>query len=626
VAIFSTLAITAAFLVSYSFGQLRFEGYFTQRQLAEDFAASVVRELTQLMNVEDARPATDYEFLVVSGEAYVQRSPLSTLTPNSSVPGLVGHFQVDTAGRFSTPLLPTQVEETGYIGLTENELDKRTQAQEKLRQLLVQRNEPKPVARADKDDELLERNRQIFDELSSSEAPKLQAAYKSELGRVAEYELEPFEDRAAVAVSEPVARAPARIAESKKRKESARSVDQQISPFELTANQRITVFESTINEFRMVQLDGSHLAFHREVLINNERKIQGFVVAQAPFITSLIGNTYRSSSLAQDNDLLVALSGEVVALIPAMGRQSYTSSPGDLAGGDLILAQDLPPPAQQIRMIVTTDALPLGAGFESIVLAALLIGAVIVAGFALLNRLGRQSIALAEQQQDFVSAVSHELKTPLTSIRMYGEILKAGWASEEKKRSYYEYIFNESERLTRLVNNVLHLARISRGSQANVTSSVVSVRELLDAVRTQIDTPVKNAGFTLTYRVPPESLELSVVADPDAFQQIILNLVDNAIKFSANTEQSEIEFGVRVRADRVAFYVRDFGPGIAREQLKKIFTLFYRGESEITRETAGTGIGLALVTQLVSAMGGEIDVLNCEPGAEFSVSCQRRLD
>ena len=98
-------------------------------------------------------------------------------------------------------------------------------------------------------------------------------------------------------------------------------------------------------------------------------------------------------------------------------------------------------------------------------------------------------------------------------------------------------------------------------------------------------------------------------------------LVDNALKFSARAENKTIEIGcMRSGSDRIQFTVRDYGPGIARDQLRKIFRLFYRSENELTRETVGTGIGLALVQQLVQAMHGEVDVVNREPGAEFRVS------
>ena len=110
----------------------------------------------------------------------------------------------------------------------------------------------------------------------------------------------------------------------------------------------------------------------------------------------------------------------------------------------------------------------------------------------------------------------------------------------------------------------------------------------------------------------------AVVVDADCFAQIFINLVDNALKFSAGAAVKTVEIAARRASDGgVLFTVRDYGPGVPKAQMKKIFELFYRAENELTRETVGTGIGLALVRQLAAAMGARVDVRNCEPGAEF---------
>ena len=108
--------------------------------------------------------------------------------------------------------------------------------------------------------------------------------------------------------------------------------------------------------------------------------------------------------------------------------------------------------------------------------------------------------------------------------------------------------------------------------------------------------------------------------DEDCFAQIMINLVDNAIKFSKDVDDRIIEVNSRLTGDQhVEFSVRDYGPGIPKDQMKRIFQLFYRSESELTRETVGTGIGLAIVHQLTQAMRGSVDLVNAEPGAEFRV-------
>ncbi len=219
-----------------------------------------------------------------------------------------------------------------------------------------------------------------------------------------------------------------------------------------------------------------------------------------------------------------------------------------------------------------------------------------------------------------MSAVSHELKTPLTSIRMYGEILKEGWADEKKRKSYYDYIYDESERLTRLINNVLQLARMTR-NELNVELKIYPVSELIDMMQSKITSQVEHAGFELRIDCDDDLSDKLLEVDADYFSQIMINLVDNAIKFSAKSDKHQIDISCKaLRDETMQFSVRDYGPGIPKDQMRKIFNLFYRSESELTRETVGTGIGLALVNQLALAMRGRIDVVNQQPGAEFRLN------
>src|SRR6188472_2218124 len=144
--------------------------------------------------------------------------------------------------------------------------------------------------------------------------------------------------------------------------------------------------------------------------------------------------------------------------------RAYSSAARDLAGTVLYRAR-LSPPFGDVELTFLVDALPRAPGTGLLAWIAVTIAVVLVGGFYLMYRFGAGQMRLARQQQDFVSAVSHELKTPLTSIRMYGEMLKSGWADEAKRQTYYDYIHSESERLSRLIENVLQLARLTRNTQ-----------------------------------------------------------------------------------------------------------------------------------------------------------------
>jgi signal transduction histidine kinase len=386
----------------------------------------------------------------------------------------------------------------------------------------------------------------------------------------------------------------------------------------------VNTFESEIDPFQFDVLDDGHLVLHRNVWRDGQRITQGALLARRPFIDALVQRPFQETGLSAMSDLIVALYGDVVRTVSAQGKRNYVTSAADLTGALLYQAR-LSEPLGALELIFTVTRLPVGPGGSVVVWVSVVLGLVLVGGFVLIYRLGLGQINLNRQQQDFVSAVSHELKTPLTSIRMYGEMLQAGWADEDKKQSYYDFICEESERLSRLITNVLQLAQLTR-NDPQFDLKPVSVAQLLDMTESKIASQVERAGFELRVARDAALENVKVLADSDCFSQVMINLVDNALKFAGAGEQPVIEIGTRASgSDGVCFTVRDHGPGVPNDQMKKIFRLFYRTESELTRETVGTGIGLALVHQLVLAMRGSVDVRNREPGAEFRVTLTRVL-
>jgi signal transduction histidine kinase len=380
---------------------------------------------------------------------------------------------------------------------------------------------------------------------------------------------------------------------------------------------RVRAFESELDPFEIGALDTGHLVMFRNVWRGGQRYIQGMLIDRERFVAA-VDAMFRASSLAAMSDVGVTYRGSTLGVLRAAGGSSYTPSAADLAGS-LLHRVRLSPPFGDLELAFRVMQLPAAPGSLVLLWVSVTLAVVLCGGFLAMYRFAVGQVRLTRQQQDFVSAVSHELKTPLTSIRMYGEMLKAGWADDAKKQTYYDYIHSESERLSRLIENVLQLARLTRNTQ-HFDLKRATVAELMDMVRSKIATQVERAGFTLEVRndVPAET---EVLIDADCFTQIVINLVDNALKFSAGVERKEVEIASRRESDgRILLTVRDFGPGIPKSQMKRIFQLFYRPENELTRETSGTGIGLSLVQQLATAMGGRVDVRNREPGAEFRVS------
>jgi two-component system phosphate regulon sensor histidine kinase PhoR len=638
-AFFVALAVPAGILIAQAYSQLKWQAFRSSQVAAEELAARIDGALRAATAAEDARSFGDYSFLVVEGDAaanFVQRSPLSAFPVAGAVPGVLGWFQVDADGNLTTPLLPDGGVAAADYGITPAEEAARAQRVTLLREVLA-RNALVRAVRPERDDALalaLEQVQQFRRELEAEPpAAPPSAAAQSGFDRLAAEAVQAAAGAAPTnaavsdlsAAQEIVvtgARRTRALEERQGRVEQSlvaepaadEASDAALPKAELT----VRTFASEVDPFELGVLDTGHLVLFRNVWREGQRYVQGALIERQAFVAGAIAEPYRASSVGSAARLNVSFAGRVLDHLTADVAGSYRPGGGDLAGTVLHRAR-LSPPFGDVELTFLVDALPSAPGAALLAWIAVTLAAVLCGGFLLMYRFGAGQMRLARQQQDFVSAVSHELKTPLTSIRMYGEMLKAGWADEAKRQTYYDYIHSESERLSRLIENVLQLARLTRNTQRFELRSV-TVAELTDIVRSKVATQVERAGFTLAVRDETPA-GTAVVVDVDCATQIFINLVDNALKFSGGAAVKKVDIAARRSGDgTVLFTVRDYGPGVPKAALKKIFELFYRAENELTRETVGTGIGLALVRQLATAMGARIDARNCEPGAEFRLS------
>ncbi len=226
----------------------------------------------------------------------------------------------------------------------------------------------------------------------------------------------------------------------------------------------------------------------------------------------------------------------------------------------------------------------------------------------LLLRLVRKERALSELKANFVADVSHELKTPLALIRLFAETLQAGRVpSDEKRNEYYSVILRESTRLTNLINNILDFSRIDAGHKEYVlqpTDVTEVVRETYDAYRPQLDHEGFEHHLTIDDPLP------RVDADRDAISQVLVNLINNAIKYSSNERFLAIEVSADTRRGRrgVLLSVHDRGIGIRPEDRAHLTEGFFRAGDPRVREQGGTGLGLALVKNIVDAHHGSLDI------------------
>ena len=239
----------------------------------------------------------------------------------------------------------------------------------------------------------------------------------------------------------------------------------------------------------------------------------------------------------------------------------------------------------------------------------LLIAGILIFGLVLTIRSVSHELELARMKSDFVSTISHEFKSPLTSIRQLAEMLQSGRVpSEERRQKYYDVLLEQSERLALLTDNILSLARIEEG-RAEFTFESTDISVLLTEVVTSIQERVRHEGFDIVLNVE-EALPLLAV-DRTALSQAVTNLIDNAIKYSGDSRKISVSSSVEEQV--LAIAVQDFGVGIKKEDIPRLFERFYRGGDELTRAVKGSGLGLTLVKEIVEAHRGQVHVAS-EPG------------
>jgi signal transduction histidine kinase len=233
-------------------------------------------------------------------------------------------------------------------------------------------------------------------------------------------------------------------------------------------------------------------------------------------------------------------------------------------------------------------------------------------GLLALDRMVAVVVHFAERRANFVASVSHELKTPLTAIRMYAEMLRDDLVSSEaKRREYYATISDESERLSRLITNVLEFSSLERGKR-DMQLAVGPVGPVLTDAAEKLEPHAQRQGFALRVEVEPDLP--AVRMDRDAMLQMLFNLLDNAFKYARSADRREVVLEARAVEGRVVVGVRDFGPGVPAAHLRRVFEPFYRGEDELTRSAKGSGIGLALVRDLAERMGAAVRGSNVAGG------------
>lgn len=328
---------------------------------------------------------------------------------------------------------------------------------------------------------------------------------------------------------------------------------------------------------------------------------------------AVLAELSKAVSLSQQDGLrfrLVDAEGRVVA--GDYGARYGSSAP---TVPELTLAVGSALPQWRIETFRANGANTFGSSFR-------FVGGLFIAGLSLAILIG-STVLIWQAQRDardaqrkttFVANVSHELKTPLTSIRLFADMLHDGRVRDSgKQREYLQRMVNETQRLTRLVNNVLDFSRLERGQRRTKSESldlVVGVGGIIESQRERL----MAEGLAVGFQAPGSPLQAEV--DRDALEQILLNLLDNAAKYAASGERADVVLAREGTGWRLR--VSDYGPGIPASERKHVFAAFHRSDDRLTSERPGCGLGLSIAARLADEMGGEFTLEENHPtGCSF---------
>lgn len=337
-------------------------------------------------------------------------------------------------------------------------------------------------------------------------------------------------------------------------------------------------------------------------------------------VATVAGRAYLQGALVDWPRLRTRLLAEIRDLLPAAALVPVASVPAVSAPGELLSALPVRLDPGRVergpagRSGLTPARLTLGAAWLIILLALGVVGVAVV-----------RLVDLGERRLAFVSAVSHELRSPLTAFRMYADLLADGAIQgDDRRQEVIEKLRDQAERLGDLVSHVLEFSGLEhRGARVN--RQTLPAADLLEALAEPCRARCESADriLDLALTVPDG---VTVDTDPAAVETIVLNLVDNACKYAAAAEDRRVHVSARIAPGVLVLTVSDHGPGVPAAARRRIFEPFFRAEPEPTREHRGIGLGLALAARLAAALGGRLRLAGEPlPGGRIAAVLELRI-
>lgn len=584
------LSVPLAFFVVRTYTGMAREEEARLRYFAETLLDNMERELAMFVRQEEARPV----------DAYV---PTAANPARAEAPFVVGYLQNNPDGSLQIPA-PADGPEAERLRAVNTLFNRKREAAPPPPPLPAPRPEPSPkksapTASLDFADRFLrrapsesylgqrkQRTETLYPEQARQLAPEVAA---SASGRdTDEAALETDAGEAAEKGAEDAAPAETSL------QTAARRMD-------ATAQGPL---RAEVGPLQSVFVDPETVVLFRRVAVEGRLFRQGVVIRPDVLMDRLIQSHFAPQPLAGFSHLrLIATDGTETA----MERHAGPEVPGERR----VLSRTFPRPFAFLQARLTAAAPPPAEGRRTLTVMLGLLSGIMGLGLFAIYRSARTVTELAERRSAFVSAVTHELKTPLTTIRMYIEMLASGMAATpEREQDYFTVLNAEAARLSRLIQNILDFSKLER-REFRVQLQTDDPAEAVRQARSLMEPAADRAGFRLTAEIEPVP---PVPHDRELLVQVLVNLVENSLKFGAESETREIVLRLAREGEEVILSVADTGPGIPRKALKKVFEEFYRVDGALTRRTRGTGIGLAFVRRAVAAMGGRVRARNNDGG------------
>ncbi len=349
-----------------------------------------------------------------------------------------------------------------------------------------------------------------------------------------------------------------------------------------------------------VFINDKRIFLFRRIVIENMIYRQGLVIRVDEFLSYLANQYFASQPMAQFTQLQLEITDQ--------RRRTAWVKAGVTAGQPKFsLSRVFPRPFSFLQGSLTCERIPKTAGRKTLTIMLTVLAVIILLGFFAIYQSARTVVDMSERRSEFVSSVTHELKTPLTNIRMYIEMLEQGIApTHEREQEYFRILDSESARLSRLINNVLEFSKLEK-KELHLDLKQGTFEDVIAKIKEVISEKLRQEGFKLIINHPKIK---SFKYDREMMIQILINLIENCIKFGRTAVDKEITLRVGFKGDCAEISISDTGPGVPRHALKKIFDDFYRVDNSATRTTRGTGIGLAFVKKCITACGGKVAAAN----------------